>query len=118
MVKLSGLKPRLNGLRSRIGRDTPATRVERDRVRDAQPWRRWYKTARWQALRMAILTRDMFTCQWLGCGRVEPDTSKLVADHREPHRGDERLFWDQDNLWCLCKHCHDSAKQRQEHRAR
>lgn len=118
MVKLTGLKPRLNGLRSRIGRDTPSTRVERDRERDAQPWRRWYKTARWQRLRMVILVRDLFTCQWPGCGRVEPDTSRLVADHREPHRGDEAMFWDQDNLWCLCKPCHDSAKQRQEHRAR
>ncbi|WP_295810387.1 hypothetical protein [uncultured Nitratireductor sp.] len=27
------------------------------------------------------------------------------------HKGDERLFWDRDNLQCLCKHCHDSAKQ-------
>ncbi|EZP57246.1 HNH endonuclease family protein [Sphingomonas sp. RIT328] len=63
---------------------------------------------------MAILRRDLFTCQWRGCGRVEADTSLLVADHREPHRGDEALFWDERNLWCLCKPCHDSRKQREE----
>lgn len=65
---------------------------------------------------MKILLRDLFTCQWRGCGRVVADTSQLVADHREPHRGDEALFWSEDNLWTLCKPCHDSAKQREERR--
>lgn len=88
---------------------------ERSRERDGtQPWRAWYKTARWQRLRWSVLVRDLFTCQMTGCGRVEPDTSKLVADHVEPHRGDEALFWKQDNLRCLCKRCHDSLKQSEE----
>ena len=51
-----------------------------------------------------------------GCGKIEGDTSQLVADHRRPHRGDERLFWDERNLQCLCKPCHDGTKQRQERR--
>jgi 5-methylcytosine-specific restriction endonuclease McrA len=116
MGKLTSLRPRLSTLRSKLA-SAPVTRQERDRVRDQRPWRRWYKTSRWQKLRMLILLRDRFTCQWPGCGRVEPDTSQLVADHRKAHRGDEALFWDQDNLWCLCKPCHDSAKQREENRA-
>lgn len=63
---------------------------------------------------MDVLLRDMFTCQWPGCGRVEPNTSKLVADHRRPHRGDPVLFWDARNLWTLCAPCHSSLKQREE----
>lgn len=54
----------------------------------------------------------MFTCQC--CGRIEGDTSKLVADHIIPHRGDPALFWDMSNLQTLTKQCHDSNKQRLE----
>lgn len=83
----------------------------------ASPWRAWYNTTRWRKLRMQIIERDGYTCQWPGCGRVEGDTSKLVADHREPHRGDERLFWDPNNLETLCASpCHSKHKQRAEQR--
>lgn len=85
--------------------------------RDAQrailtPWRRWYKTSRWQALRLRVLARDGCTCQ--RCGRIESDTSQLVADHVMPHRGDVALFWDVGNLQTLCAPCHNSAKQAEE----
>jgi 5-methylcytosine-specific restriction endonuclease McrA len=76
------------------------------------PWRKLYKTARWQALRLRVFVRDLFTCQ--RCGRLEGDTSKLVADHKKPHRGDERLFFDESNVETLCKPCHDAEKQREE----
>jgi 5-methylcytosine-specific restriction protein A len=88
---------------------------ERGRA-EASPWRAWYNTTRWRKLRIAIFKRDLFTCQWPGCGRVEGNTSLLIADHRRPHRGDERLFWDEGNLQTLCKPCHDGAKQRAEAR--
>ncbi len=89
------------------------TKAERDRHRDVlNPWRQWYKTAAWQRLRWSVLVRDMFTCAM--CGRLEAATSQLVADHTVAHRGDEALFWDADNLQCLCKPCHDSDKQREE----
>lgn len=81
-------------------------------LRTAAPWRKWYKTARWQKLRLSILLRDLFTCRM--CLRVEGNTSRLVCDHIQPHRGDERLFWDASNLQCLCSACHDGAKQREE----
>lgn len=84
----------------------------------ANPWRAWYNTTRWRKLRLNILKRDRFTCQWPGCGRVTGDTSQLVADHRRPHRGDAALFWDEDNLETLCKPCHDGPKQRAEIAAR
>jgi len=114
--RLKSLPSRLSAPPSRLRQLPVGDRQAFDRNRDAQLWRRWYKTARWQKLRMAVLVRDLFTCQWPGCGRIEADTSQLVADHVVPHRGDERLFWDDGNLQCLCKPCHDSAKARVEAR--
>ncbi|WP_223814215.1 HNH endonuclease [Roseicitreum antarcticum] len=72
---------------------------------------RFKKTARWQRLRMTVLERDLFTCQWPGCGVTLADTSKLVADHRVPVRVEPSRKWDLDNLQCLCKACHDGPKQ-------
>jgi len=112
--RLKSLPSRLSAPPSRLRQLPVGDRQAFDRNRDAQPWRRWYKTARWQKLRMAVLVRDLFTCQ--RCHRIEADTSLLVADHRRPHRGDEQLFWDILNLWCLCKPCHDGWKARAEAR--
>ncbi|WP_244597145.1 HNH endonuclease [Ochrobactrum soli] len=47
----------------------------------------------------------------LKAGDVEPAT---ICDHRIPHKGNEDLFWDADNLMSLCKSCHDRTKQREE----
>jgi 5-methylcytosine-specific restriction enzyme A len=105
------LKPKLAWL----GDDKAAASRARDRVHE---YRAWYKTQRWRRLRWRVLVRDLFTCQMPGCGKVEPNTSQLVADHKVPHRGDEALFWDDGNLWCLCKPCHDSVKQKEEAAAR
>jgi 5-methylcytosine-specific restriction protein A len=114
-MKLSNMRPGLGGLPSRFSH-LPDERT-RSRMRDAAvPWRGWYKTARWRALRLAVFVRDGFKCQWRGCGRVQGDVSQLVADHVVRHRGDERLFWDMNNLQTLCKTCHDSKKQAQERR--
>lgn len=111
MSRLGRLQPRVGSLPQRLA-SAPDDERARSRTRQhAAPWRRWYKTARWQSLRWTTLTRDMFTCQMPGCGRIESDTSRLVADHRVPHRGDARLFWSLDNLQCLCKPCHDGRKQ-------
>ena len=110
MARLTTLKPNLATM--------PMRRVatiteERDSYVD---WRGWYKLARWKAvpngLRWRTLLRDIFTCQM--CGKVEADTSQLVADHKMPHRGDEGLFWSDANVWCICAHCHNSTKQRIE----
>lgn len=111
MARLSSVKPRLGTLRPRLAQRDDA-RAEMDRRRELRPWRKWYKTARWAKLRWAVLVRDLFTC--CRCGVIEADTSQLVADHRKPHRGDEALFWDFDNLQCLCGPCHSGAKQREE----
>ncbi len=37
-----------------------------------------------------------------------------VVDHIKPHRGDPKLFWDQENWQALCARHHDRDKQREE----
>lgn len=93
----------------------------RHRQRDAtQPWRAWYKTARWQRLRERVLIRDRYTCQKTGVLLVgrHPAPNSPVVDHIIPHRGDERLFWDENNLHAVSKAYHDSTKQSEERNAR
>lgn len=112
MAKLKVLPSRLSSLPPVLSyMDVPARSSGASRA-FFSPWRRWYSSTRWRALRMKILTRDLFACQM--CKRIVADTSKLVADHKKPHRGDEVLFWDENNLQALCKPCHDKAKQRSE----
>lgn len=63
-------------------------------------------------MRWGVLVEAQFTCTM--CCKTEDNTSKLVADHRTPHRGDPVLFWDRDNLACLCEVCHSTVKQKEE----
>lgn len=85
------------------------------RSAEAQEYRRLYKTARWRELRLRILARDLYTCRV--CGRLEGGKGQMVANHIRPHKGDEALFWDEENLAATCKPCHDSTIQRNERRA-
>lgn len=114
MGKLTNLGSALPTLAPRVAY-TQNPQAKDQRVAPPSPLRRLYGTARWKRLRKDVLLRDMFTCRM--CGRLEHDTSKLVADHKRPHRGDERLFWDERNLWTLCAPCHSGAKQREEQSA-
>jgi len=107
-ARLTSLPPVLSYLPSGEQGRTGCGRTE------ASPWRAWYNTQRWRNLRLAIFKRDRFTCQWPGCGRIDGNTSRLIADHRKAHRGDAALFWDEGNLQTLCKPCHDGPKQRAE----
>lgn len=116
MDRLKAVNSTLTKLKPSLGALAPIDRTPAQTRDLFSPWRRLYKTARWQELRLRILLRDLLTCQRPGCGFTTADTSQLVCDHREPHRGDERLFWDEDNLWTLCKPCHDGWKQRLEQR--
>ncbi len=112
---------RLKTLPSRLGKLAPAlgyvdapTRTPDAARSFFAPWRKLYGTARWRETRLRIFARDGFTCQHPGCGFMTANTSKLICDHRKPHRGDEALFWDDDNLVTLCKPHHDRDKQRAE----
>ena len=85
-----------------------AKRDHHRRLDAEQPWRAWYKTARWQKLRWSVLVRDRFTC--VKCKAIVTDTSRLVCDHTVPHRGREAAFWG-GPFQTLCKDCHDGLKQ-------
>lgn len=114
MGRLTTLKSRIGKLPPRLG-PMPGDEQERNRNRQtAEPWRKWYQLAEWKRLRIQTFTRDHFTCQMAGCGRIEGDTSKLICDHITPHKGDRDLFFDAQNLQTLCKPCHDTVKQREE----
>jgi len=115
MARLQTVKPLLQVVKPMLAPITQDRR-EYSRRRDSQiTWRKLYKTKKWQRLRWKVIEQAHFTCSM--CGKLESNTSQLVADHITPHKGDEKLFWDAGNLQCLCKHCHDTTKKRMERRA-
>jgi 5-methylcytosine-specific restriction endonuclease McrA len=70
-----------------------------------------YNTKRWHRLRWDQLQRQPLCELHLVQQEIVAAT---VADHKVPHRGDEKLFFDENNLQSLCKVCHDGAKQQLE----
>lgn len=90
------------------------TRMENNREYDtrraALPYRGWYGTVRWKAIRQAQLDYQPL-CEM--CLADEIVTEARVCDHVEPHRGDEVRFWS-GPFQSLCEHHHNSAKQREE----
>jgi len=65
----------------------------------------------WRKARAAYLAQHPLCVECLKLGKWTPAT---VVDHIKPHRKDPDLFWNSDNWQSLCKHCHDSHKQRAE----
>ena len=115
MARISTLAPRITAPRPKL--QAPKDEAGRGAYRDRnEPWRAWYKTSRWQRLRWYVLTAAQFVCAM--CHRLEGKSSELVADHITPHKGDEALFWDQANIQCLCRACHDGTKKRMERSGR
>lgn len=116
MGRLSAAKPRLGSMPSRLGA-AAKSEAERSRHRDqTQAWRSWYKTARWQRLRLKVLARDGYVCQATGVALMGkyPAANSPVVDHKRPHRGDAELFWDETNLHAVSKAWHDQVKQKLE----
>lgn len=74
-------------------------------------YKRLYNSKRWKDLR-AIQLRGKPMCHY--CSLLSKRTIAMVVDHIKPHRGDEALFFDPENLQSLCKLCHDAAKQQLE----
>lgn len=118
MPRLTSLPPRLSAAPPRLGR-APGDEAARLRERDQKvAWRSWYKTERWRKLRQQVLERDLYTCKQTGvlCTGRYPAGNSAVVDHKIQHCGDEKLFWDIDNLQTVSKAYHDSEKQKQERR--
>lgn len=68
---------------------------------------------RWRKTRLTFLAQHPLCCRCEEEGRVEPAT---VVNHRIPHKGDQRLFWDRSNWEAVCKPHHDRDIQRDEAR--
>ena len=87
---------------------------EHDRKRNkAEPWRAWYNTPEWRAVRAIVLGRQPACVFCLALGIVEPSR---VADHLDDERKktDREYFFNPDSCQGLCFTCHNSEKQRQE----
>jgi 5-methylcytosine-specific restriction protein A len=59
---------------------------------------------RWQKSRKSYLEAHPLCVQ---CAKQGKYVRATVVDHIIPHRGDQKLFWDQNNWQALCKSCHD-----------
>ena len=92
------------------------TRTEARRQSDKSravllPYRAWYGTTRWKALAQRQLAMHPLCVMCEQEGKVVP---ARICDHIQPHRGDEILFWNPQNLQSLCRRHHDVDKQRTE----
>lgn len=85
-------------------------RVDRER---GSAHRRGYDK-RWRKARKDFLQEHPL-CE-LECAREGRLTPATVVDHKIPHRGDDRLFWDRANWQAACKPCHDRKTAREDGR--
>jgi len=81
---------------------------------ESAAWQHLYDSKGWKTLRAECLQATPWCVLCAERGIITPAT---VVDHIVPHKGDEALFYDFDNLQSLCKGCHDRHKQRAEKRA-
>lgn len=61
-------------------------------------WHHLYASARWRRESREFLERFPYCAV---CGM-----SARIVDHIQPHRGDERLFWDKSNWQPMCEQHH------------
>lgn len=89
--------PRCDSCRRKVG--------AADRERRGSARARGYDS-RWEVARLAFLAANPF-CRH--CERETPESIQPaeVVDHIVPHKGDDRLFWDETNWQPLCKPHHD-----------
>jgi 5-methylcytosine-specific restriction protein A len=89
---------------------------------EADQYRKLYKDQRWcgpHGIRRQALNRDRYTCQRCGCMTIEGNRHHpraAVVNHKKPHKGDQVLFFDINNVETVCKTDHDALIQREEAR--
>jgi len=74
-----------------------------------------YNNERWRALRRKVLGLRPF-CE--SCGVSKNDVPSLHVHHIKPPRGNEELFYDENNLGVLCPSCHRLETARETRRRR
>ncbi len=111
---MGGVRPKLATLRSAVQSlpRTLATINPNSWRNDKTSTQRGYGY-RWQQARARYLS-DNPLCAY--CDQTGRTTTANVVDHKVPHHGDQKLFWDETNWQPLCKPCHDTVKAREEGR--
>jgi 5-methylcytosine-specific restriction protein A len=66
-----------------------------------------YDDPRWKAIKIELFASHPV------CAICE-EVVATDADHREPHRGNEALFFRKDNVQPLCRQCHRSKTEREK----
>jgi 5-methylcytosine-specific restriction enzyme A len=87
-----------------------AAEVKRDLDRQRPSAARRGYGPHWRRARAAFLAQHPLCAACRALGRVVP---AMVVDHVVPHRGDQKLFWDESNWAPACKPCHDAKTARE-----
>jgi 5-methylcytosine-specific restriction protein A len=92
------------------GGPCPSCKAKRRKVTDQRrgsSTQRGY-SSRWQRYRKAFLSKpENMYC--VDCGDVA-----TVIDHKIPHKGNMKVFWDKKNHQPMCKTCHDRKTVRED----
>ncbi|WP_284641200.1 HNH endonuclease [Paenibacillus silviterrae] len=67
--------------------------------------------SRWRKERLTFLLANPL-CRH--CLERQHLSEATVVDHIIPHRGDQRLFWDQSNWQALCDSCHSTKTAKED----
>ncbi|WP_461206086.1 HNH endonuclease signature motif containing protein [Clostridium sp. DL1XJH146] len=67
--------------------------------------------SRWRRARKVYLKEHPLCVQCEKEGRLTPATE---VDHRIPHRGNMKLFWNKNNWQALCKSCHSKKTAKED----
>ena len=82
--------------------------------RAVKPWRAWYGSAEWRAIKARQRALQPLCERHLKRGEI---VAMAVVNHVVPHRGDWALFVS-GPFESLCKACHDGEVQREERAGR
>ena len=74
---------------------------------ESRKWQKLYNY-RWQQYSKRRLISHPLCVECLANGRT---TVATCTDHRDPHKGNVKKFWDKSNHDSLCKTCHDIKTQ-------
>jgi 5-methylcytosine-specific restriction protein A len=75
-------------------------------VKFDKPHSRLYDSRRWRKVAKAYLDLHPLCQPCLDAGRETPAT---IVHHKTPHKGDLKLFWDEQNLESACATCHSGT---------
>ena len=78
------------------------------KTREEQPWRSWYKSPTWKAIKRHRLAQEP------NCSCCAQEGRTVIAahvDHVEPHLGEWFLFAKYENTQSLCAHHYNSKKR-------